>query len=153
MKRLLAVVAIVGVLGFTVRAEVPKDNVGIGVGTMIFEGQEGLVSQVCAATTNACFGNQTFAISTGTLGAEQPKTLVRSETLKLFVAANMDNLAQDIAVGRGESLDTVAELLDVPAVNRADFCQRAHARFRTIYASEKVTHLDVLQALSEISRS
>ena len=152
MKRLLLVAAI-GMLGFAVRADLPKDNVGVGIGTMIFEGQEGLVSQVCAATTNGCFGNQTFAISTGTLGADQPDTLVRTQSLKLFVAANMDNLAQDIAVGKGESLDTVAELLAVPADKRADFCKRAHANFGTIYGSEKVTHQDVLQALDELSRS
>jgi len=134
-------------------AETPKNNVGIGIGTMIFNGQEGLLSQICAATTNGCFGNQTFAISSGTLGAEQPKSLVRNETLKIFVANNMDNLARDIAVGKGESLDTVAELLSVPADRKGAFCKRAKASFATIYGSEKVTHTDVLQALNELAKS
>jgi hypothetical protein len=162
MKRLAAVVTMVVLFGAawaraqtpaTQYAEVPKNNVGIGIGTIIFNGQEGLLSQICAATTNGCFGNQTFAISSGTLGAEQPKTLVRNETLRIFVANNMDNLARDIAVGKGESLDTVAELLSVPAEKRGVFCRRAKASFATIYGSEKVTHVDVLQALSGLAKS
>jgi hypothetical protein len=152
MKRILFV-AVLGVLALAAQAQPPKDNVGIGIGTIIFDGQEGLLSQICAATTNGCFGNQTFAISTGTLGADQPSTLVRTETLKQFVAGNMDNLAQDIAVGKGEALDTVAELLAVPADKRADFCKRAQASFGSIYSSDKVTHQDVLQALDELSRT
>ena len=44
-----------------------ESNVGVGVGTMIFKGKDGLCSQVCAATTNGIFMNQTFAISSGTL--------------------------------------------------------------------------------------
>lgn len=160
MKRFVTVIAGVILCGLayaqtppTVYAPTPKNNVGIGIGTIIFNGQEGLLSQICAATTNGCFGNQTFAISSGTLGADQPATLVRSETLKQFVAGNMDNLAQDIAVGKGESLNTVAELLDVPAAKRACFRRRARDNFGTIYGSDKVTHLDVLNALSELSRS
>jgi hypothetical protein len=160
MKRLAAVVSFAVVFAAwcaqaqtTQYAQTPKNNVGIGIGTIIFNGQEGLLSQICAATTNGCFGNQTFAISSGTLGADQPSTLVRSETLKIFVANNMDNLARDIAVGQGESLDTVAELLAVPAGERPVFCQRAKASFATIYGSEKVTHVDVLQALNELAKS
>jgi len=160
MKRLATVLALAALCGAafaqtpaTTYAQTPKNNVGIGIGTIIFNGQDGLLSQICAATTNGCFGNQTFAITSGTLGADQPSTLVRAETLKTFIAGNMDNLAQDIAAGEGESLTTVAELLDIPAEKRADFCQRARGNFGTIYGSEKVTHLDVLNALSELSRS
>jgi hypothetical protein len=161
MKRLVAAVAaVLLVSALYVQAQqnvqyssVPKDNVGVGLGTIIFNGQEGLLSQICAATTNGCFGNQTFAISSGTLGADQPSTLVRNDTLRIFVANNMDNLARDIAVGQGESLDTVAELLAVPADRHDVFCQRAKASVGTIYGSEKVTHVDVVQALNELARS
>ena len=50
-----------------------QSNVGIGLGTEIFKGHDGLMSQTAAATTNGIFGNQTFAITSGTLGAEKPK--------------------------------------------------------------------------------
>jgi hypothetical protein len=33
------------------------------------------------------------------------------------------------------------------------FCRRAKASFATIYGSEKVTHVDVLQALSGLAKS
>ncbi|MCS6970465.1 MAG: DUF3015 domain-containing protein, partial [Planctomycetes bacterium] len=76
-----------------------RANVGIGLGTVIFEGQSGLLSQVLAATTNGCFGNQTFAITTGTLGARPWKGIVSNGDVQRFVADNMDRLARDIAAG------------------------------------------------------
>jgi hypothetical protein len=40
-----------------------QSNTGCGIGTIIFEGKDGLVSQVSAATTNSSFGNQTLSYS------------------------------------------------------------------------------------------
>ena len=39
---------------------VPQENVGVGVGTMIFENSDGLMSQTAAVTTNHIFCNQTI---------------------------------------------------------------------------------------------
>ena len=90
-----------------------QHNVGIGLGTEIFRGHDGLASQVCAATTNGSFGNQTFAISTGTLGADKPDALWASKQLNKFVKENMDGLAQDMAQGQGESLDAICSILQI----------------------------------------
>ena len=38
----------------------PK-NTGCGLGSMVFEGQNGLISQTAAATTNGIFGNRPLA--------------------------------------------------------------------------------------------
>ncbi len=150
MKKLLALSAIsmfaVGVAG----AGELRDNVGAGLGSMIFEGQSGLIQQVLAATTNGSCGNQTFAISSGTLGAKQATTLVQNEQLRRFVADNMDNLARDMAIGRGESLDTLTELMGIPAAGRAAFEQKLQANFGRIYSSPTVTHLDVIQTLASL---
>ena len=50
----------------------PK-NTGCGLGSMAFEGQNGLMSQTAAATTNGIFGNQTFGITSATLNCERYK--------------------------------------------------------------------------------
>jgi len=42
-----------------------QKNTGYGLGFIVFEGQEGLVSQVCAATTNGTLANHTFGIISG----------------------------------------------------------------------------------------
>ncbi len=130
-----------------------RDNVGIGLGTMIFKGQDGLFSQTCAATTNGIFGNQTFAITSGTSEAKPYKGIAQNEALQRFVADNMDSLAREIAMGRGEHLDTMAELLAVPAEKRDGFRRTLQANFGKIYGSDAVTHLEVLRAVSALAEA
>jgi len=64
----------------------PKDQVGCGLGYMVFKGKDGLLSQTCAATTNGTFGNQTFGISTGTLECDRPSNFTANEKLNKFVS-------------------------------------------------------------------
>ena len=127
-----------------------EHNVGQGLGTIIFEGQDGLVQQVLAATTNGSFGNQTFAISSGTLGARQADTIVKNETINRFVAENMDNLTRDIAVGKGESLSTLAVLMEVPEAERAEFGTDLRRNFDRIYTHDGVTSTDVVNAIAKL---
>ena len=150
MKKLIGTAMLVAVCGLAYADEL-QDNVGIGFGTMIFQGQTGLVQQVLAATTNGSFGNQTFAISSGTLGAQKPYSIVKNETLRKFVAGNMDNLARDMATGQGETLDTLADLMAVPAAKRGAFRNKLQANFTKIYTSPDVTHLEVLRNLEKVN--
>jgi hypothetical protein len=122
----------------------PK-NTGCGLGSILFEGQNGLVSQTFAATTNGTFGNQTFGITSGTSNCEQYKTFTSNEKLNTFVADNMDNLARDIARGQGEYLNTLAFLMDVPDAQAGVFRSHMQAHFPDIYTSDKVTHSDVVK--------
>lgn len=125
-------------------------NVGIGIGTMIFEGQQGLLSQICAATTNGSFGNQTFAITTGTLGARPWTGIVSNGEVQTFVRENMDQLAREMAAGQGESLDTLAELCAIPADKRADFAKNLQARFDVIYDSPTITSTEVVVNIAKV---
>ncbi len=150
MKRFAAVGILVGLLAGSAQAGDLEHNVGIGLGTMIFQGHDGLVQQVLAATTNGIFGNQTFAISSGTLGARQPESLVKNEELRHFVADNLDSLAQDIARGRGETLVAVADLMGVPKAKRAAFDKKLQKNFSTIFPSAEVTHIQVLQNIQKV---
>jgi hypothetical protein len=45
----------------------------------------------------------------------------------------------------------VTELMAVPDGKRAEFRKAAQANFSTIYSSESVTHLDVLNNLEQIA--
>jgi len=127
-----------------------KHNVGIGIGTMIFEGQQGLLSQICAATTNGSFGNQTFAITTGTLGARKFSGIVSNGDVQGFVRDNMDQLAREIAAGQGESVSTLAELIAVPAADRATFAKTLQAQFDVIYASPTITSTEVVENIAKV---
>lgn len=130
----------------------PQNNCGCGLGSMIFEGQDSLVTQVFAATTNGFFGNQTFGITSGTLGCERPQTWVENEKLNKFVSENMDTLAVDIASGKGESLDTLAEIIQVPADRREKLYSALQSNFDNIYPSAKVTHEQVIKKIAVIAQ-
>jgi hypothetical protein len=56
----------------------------------------------------------------------------------------MDALALEIAQGKGETLDAFAELLQVPAENRAEFAALLQENFDQVFTSEKVVMADVL---------
>ena len=125
-----------------------QDNVGIGLGTEIFKGHDGLVSQTCAATFNGSFGNQTFAITSGTLGADKPAELWASKQLNKFVEENMDGLAQDIAQGQGESLDAICSILQVEDTEA--FNASLQENFGDIYTSGVITHDEVIGNMKSI---
>ena len=146
---LLSMVLFFMVSGFAL-ANAPKENCGCGLGTLLFEGKDGLLMQVFAVTTNASFGNQTFGISSGTLGCNQASNFVSNEQLNKFVADNMDNLAKDAAMGQGEYLDTLAALMDVSITKRAEFSQMLQDNFSIIFTDSSVSHTDVIENISHL---
>jgi hypothetical protein len=133
-------------IGFTA----PKENVGCGLGYIVFKGKDGLLSQTCAATTNGTFGNQTFGITSGTSECDQFSTWAANEKVNKFVADNMDNLAVDIARGQGEYLNTLAVLMEVPETERASFYLTLQTHFSDIYTSDSVTHTDLIRNIETV---
>ena len=153
MKKLAYVVSAVlmTVVLSSVGLAVDQKNTGCGLGSMIFEGQNGLVSQTFAVTTNGTFGNQTFGITTGTSNCEKYKTITFNEKLNTFVADNMGNLASDIARGQGEYLNTLAVLMEIPSTEKGVFYSHMQAHFSDIYTSDKVTHSEVVKNILAIT--
>ncbi len=117
-----------------------KENIGCGLGSEIYGGggDPGVLIQTFLVTTNGICANNLFGISSGTLGCEKPATLVQNERLMEFVAANMDNLAKDISMGNGESLATVAELMQVASADRTAFFGKLQSNFTVIFTDEAI---------------
>jgi hypothetical protein len=130
-----------------------QNNVGCGLGSMVFDGKSGVVPQVLAATTNGTSGNQTFGISSGTLGCTQDGVVQSTQKLSMFTGSNMDNLARDMSQGQGEALDTLAELMGVEANDKATFAAATHKNFDKIFASDDVTAEQVLANLKQVMAS
>jgi hypothetical protein len=146
MKRILFAVALTLVCASAACAGNAKANTGCGLGTVLWKNKAdgSILSQALQATTNGTFGNQTFGITSGTLECSEPSKAVKNEQLNHFVKANMDNLAKDIAQGRGESLDTFAELLQVPAEKRAEFAAKLQVNFDKVFTTDQVVLADVI---------
>ncbi len=142
MKKL--VITAVAALSIVGVAHAEQDNVGCGLGSMIFNGQRGIAPQVLAATTNGTFGNQTFGISTGTLGCTQDGVVRSTAKLSMFTGSNMDKLASDMSRGQGETLATFADLMGVKDADKSAFYGAARANFDKIFTSANVTAEEVI---------
>jgi len=154
MKKLL-VLLFVGfmVIGFSTALFADQKNYGCGLGSMAWEGNDGLISQVSAATTNGTSGTQTFGITSGTSNCTEFENWTSNQKVNVFVADNMDSLAKDIAKGSGEHLNTLALLMDVPQKDRAAFNSKLQKNFARIYTSESVTPTDVVRNIEAVISS
>ena len=158
MKRFLLVVTVLVVslvfVGTVFAAGQARSNTGCGLGTMLFKNNadNATLLQAFQATTNGCYGNQTFGITTGTSECQQPKTFVSNQEASEFMLANMDNLAKDIAQGRGETLETFAELMGVPAEKRPEFYTSLQSGFTRIYTSPEVQMASVMDNIPTVSK-
>lgn len=147
MKKILVSLAAVVALGSSLVAS-PNSQTGCGLGSVIIKDNSSALLLALQATTNATSGNQTFGITSGTLGCKKTK-IVMNERAQEFVASNMDILAKEIAIGHGESLDTLAELLLVE--DKAEFSIALQSNYNSIYTSHKVEMSDVLDNISTTS--
>ncbi len=147
MKKVLVSLAAVIALGSTAFAGV-NNQTGCGLGAMIIKDDSSAVMLALQATTNGTSMNQTFGITTGTLGCKKTK-LVLNERAEEFVASNMDTLAKEISMGQGESIDTLAELLNVE--DKEAFATALQANYNKIYSSKNVKMADVLDNISSVN--
>ena len=141
------------VIGFSTALFADQKNYGCGLGSMAWEGNDGLISQVSAATTNGTSGSQTFGITSGTSNCTQYSEWTSNEKVNVFVTDNMDSLAKDIAKGKGEHLDTLASLMNVSQKDKAAFNARLQKNFSRIYTSNDVTAMEVIRNIEAVISS
>jgi hypothetical protein len=159
MKKSVMVAAValcaVMVLGIAYAASAgqARENTGCGLGTMLFQNNadHSTLLQSLQATTNGSFGNQTFGITSGTSECKQPSKFAKNDRLNEFVVANMDNLAKEIAMGKGETLEAFAELLQVPSEKRPEFYRTLQTNFAKIFTSENVQMANVVDNVATVS--
>jgi hypothetical protein len=130
-----------------------RTNTGCGLGTLLFKenNDNSIFLQAIQATTNQTLGNQTFGITSGTSECNTPAKFVKNDRLNEFMLANMDNLAKEIAMGKGETLEAFAELLQVPVEKRPEFYQKLQANFAKIFTSEDVQFANVADNVATVA--
>jgi hypothetical protein len=147
MKKILVSLTAIAALSTALMAS-PNNQTGCGLGSVIIKNNSSAVMLALQATTNGTSGNQTFGITSGTSGCKRVK-FVMNERAAEFVASNMDTLAKEIAVGQGESVDTLAELLNVD--DKAEFASALQANYNKIYSSKNVEMNEVLDNIAQTS--
>ena len=159
MRKVIAGMVVLGLCvmlaspAIAARSGEAKRNTGCGLGTMLFKNSAdgSMLLQAFQATTNGTSGNQTFGVTTGTSECEQPSKFAQNDQVNEFVLANMDNLAKDIAMGQGETLETLAELLQVPEDQRAAFYGKLQASFAKIFTSKEVVLAGVVDNIADVT--
>jgi Protein of unknown function (DUF3015) len=126
------------------------NSAGCGLGTMLFEGQKGVGPQVLAATTNGTSGNQTFGISSGTLGCTQNGVVRPPTKVRVLLMSSLYSLAVDVARGDGETLESLASLLAVEEQDKGRFFVAMQDNFVRIFPSENVTADEVFVSMNAV---
>lgn len=144
---MLKKIALVATVALSSTVAMADSDIGCGLGTQVWAGKEGKVAKILGATTNGTFANQLFGITFGTLGCSG-EGAVTAQVVE-FVDSNSEALARDIAVGQGENLAVLAELLNIAEADQAHFYSVAKANFATIYATDATT-ADVVTALHTV---
>ena len=147
MKKIISILSLVAALP---TAAFAVDNVGgCGVGSMVFKGQSGIAPQVLAVTTNGILGNQTFGITSGTLGCTSDGMVNSNMKTAMFIENNKEQLARDMSVGSGETLASLAHLIGVEAQDQVAFNRLAKNSVARIFTTDSVATEQVVVALRE----
>jgi Protein of unknown function (DUF3015) len=148
MKKLLVSMMLVGVAGGAFAAG--ENNVGCGLGSTVMGGQSGVAPQVLAATTNGTSGNQTFGISSGTLGCSQDGTVPKSKMAVLFIEGNQDKLAADMSSGKGESLTGLAHVMGVSPAQQVAFNATLKQNYQAIVNRSDLSAADMQKNMKTV---
>lgn len=146
---MLKKIVLAAVLAVGSTAAFADRDAGCGVGSQVWAGQSGKVAKLLAATTNsALFANQLFGITFGTLGCSGTGTVTAQAVT--FTNENAETLARDMAVGQGESLNVLAELLNIKSEDKARFFAVSKQNFSEIYSDKNEDSLQVLASLQAV---
>jgi len=149
MKKLL-LCAVIAASPLTAMAAGGHGPAGCGLGTeVIFKQANEWHEHVLAATTNGTSGNQTFGMTSGTLGCGDANGPLASG-VDLFINNNLEQLAAESSTGEGETISALSELIGVDAKDEIAFKAALKTNFDQIFTSIETTSNDVYSALVDM---
>ena len=151
MRKILGTTILVSVLCLSSGAYAVDSTGGCGLGSMAWRGQSGVIPQSLAITTNTWFSN-TIGVTLGTSGCD-PNGRVTGGTGRMtlaFLEDNMEQFAMDAAAGRGETIETLAGILNVDSETLG---QNVQQNFAYIFPNDDVEVVDVALKVMEIAKA
>jgi hypothetical protein len=155
MKRVIILHLALGVFAMQVGAVLatnPDTGPGCGAGKVLwadFQNQKNILPQAYMATTNGSFGSGTFGISSGTSGCTNDGQVWAEHKVTTFASINFDNLAQEMAQGSGEHLESLATLMGVPAEHQAEFFVLTQERYTNLIQGGESSPVALVKALND----
>ena len=151
MKKIIFASLVFGAIALTAPAHA-IDSTGCGLGSMAWRGQSGILPQVAAVTTNGTFGTQTFGITFGTSGCD-PNGRVTGGTQKMvlaFLENNLEQFAMDAAAGQGETITTLAGIMNM---DEKTVAEKTYQNFAVLFPNENVDAVDVTLKFYQIMKA
>lgn len=151
MKKIFVLAAAAAVLASAPSYAVDSTG-GCGLGSMAWRGQGGIIPQSLAITTNNTFWTNTFGITFGTSGCD-PHGRITGGTGRMmlaFLEDNMEQFAMDAASGRGETIDTLAGIMNVDSATLGKEVQK---NFAYIFPNDNVEAVDVTLRVMEVAKA
>ena len=152
IKKILGAAVICAAMSLTAPANAVDSTGGCGLGSMAWRGQSGIIPQSLAITTNNTFANNTFGITSGTSGCD-PNGRITGGTGRMvlaFLEDNMEQFAMDAASGNGETIETLAGIMNVDS---ATLGKEVQQNFAYIFPNDNVEALDVTIRVMEIAHA
>ena len=152
MKKSLVMCGFAAAICFAQPASAIDSTGGCGLGSMAWRGQSGIIPQSLAITTNNTFANNTFGITFGTSGCD-PNGRITGGTGRMvlaFLEDNMEQFAMDAAAGNGETIETLAGIMNVDS---ATLGKEVQQNFAYIFPNDNIEAVDVTMRVMEIAHA
>ena len=151
MRKGLAIISAALSLSAVAYAGGPSNNqdIGCGWGTYLFGDK---IPLILGATTNGCSGNQTFGISSETMGCTSKGGWVRNEKKQaVFAEINLQKLSKEMAQGGGEYLGAFATLMGCQdqAAKQA-FFKLTQQKYESIFTTASIDSTTMLRNLRNV---
>ncbi len=115
---------------------------GCGLGSVLFGETESRGGQILASTTNGIYGNNTFGMSSGTSNCVPDNSATSAamrKNMEMFVAANKESLANDVAKSNGETITAISNIMG--CTDSSYLGAKLQARYETIFATKEATQV------------
>jgi hypothetical protein len=123
---------------------------GCGLGYLLLSNKDNdKVTQVLGGTTNGTAGNQTFGISSGTSGCTEDGAVKVARATEVFTDVNLTSLRQEMAVGQGDYVDTLAILMGASEETRPQMVRFFQSEYQNLFPTAGTTSEEMLRTLSE----
>lgn len=147
------ILVVVSMLAFYSMAYANQMNTGCGLGTMLLgDSGDTKLMQILITSTNATSTNQSTGITFDiqSFGCAPTRNWASEDVIQ-FVQGNIDSLARDVAAGSGETITTLASLMEIEDVD--GFGGKLQDNFTLIFPSEDVEYAHVVDAIYLVSNS
>ena len=148
MKKLLVLSLVAAMMPSLALARGNHPMAGCGLGYMLLANKDNeKVTQVLGVTTNGT-GMNTFGISSGTSGCTEDGAVKWSKAAEVYAEVNLDSLRREMAIGKGEYVETFASLLGATDATCPAMLKMFQSEYASLFPSVKTTSTDLLSQLS-----